>query len=335
MASRAWRELLSPPPGVEKVVLDRAQALNLLRHIERLESRVSRQEQESQDLRGAQQQLREKLKAMEEARTSEEKRKDPPPSFVKPNVKKAGTPKKRGAKKGHEAHHRPPPPDDLETVEATLRERWCACGKELGEPFDWDDRTIEEVVKGHVRRRHCKVARYRCSCGRLIRAKVPSHWAPRKSRFSWGIHFLAAAWHAMGFPVSRLQMLFETDYGLKVSTGEIDKMLARASRLFAPALEAIQKAVREGKTPGKRVVNLRAPSRRVASGPRRLSRPMGPLHGRACGEDWAPASGAGFWERTGTGPGTRKGGWIRSPPTSEARPYRCRPAAGDKEKGGR
>jgi regulator of replication initiation timing len=147
VASRAWRELLTLPPGQEALTLSREQVEILRRTIERLEAGYARVIHEQQDLRGAQEQLREKLKEMEEARSAEEKRKDPPPSFVKPNVKHDEPPKKSGAKKGHEPHHRPPPPEEMETVEVALRERFCRCGRELGEPFDWDERDIEEVVK--------------------------------------------------------------------------------------------------------------------------------------------------------------------------------------------
>lgn len=51
----------------------------------------------------------------------------------------------------------------------------------------------------------------------------------------------------MGLTHSRVQMLLESDYGQTVSLGVIDKMLARAGRLFAPAVEAITKAIREGR----------------------------------------------------------------------------------------
>ena len=82
-------------------------------------------------------------------------------------------------------------------------------------------------------------------------------------------------------------------------------------------------------TPGKWVVNHLAASSGVASGPRRPDMSLGPLSGGACLSDWAPASDAGFWERTDTGSGTRKGGWSSTPPTSETHVHRCRPVAGD------
>ena len=58
---------------------------------------------------------------------------------------------------------------------------------------------------------------------------------------------MVGAWHAMGFTVGKILMLLETDYRLKMPRGTVDKILTRATRLFAPALKAIQKAVREGK----------------------------------------------------------------------------------------
>jgi transposase len=178
-------------------------------------------------------------------------RRPAPPSWVKPNVPKDSgtTSKKPGAKEGHEAHHRPPPSDTAkETVELDLRLRACACGEAFDEPFAWTDRWVEKVIPGHVQRRHYRVAHYRCrKCRRLTAAKVSSRVAPPKSRFCWGTHFLVAGWHALGLTHGRIQMLLESDYGQTLSLGEVDKMLARAGKLFAPAVEAIAKAIREGK----------------------------------------------------------------------------------------
>ncbi|EQD75329.1 transposase IS66, partial [mine drainage metagenome] len=56
-----------------------------------------------------------------------------------------------------------------------------------------------------------------------------------------------AGWHALGLTHSRIQMLLESDYGQKISLGAVDKMLARAGKLFAPAVEAITKAIQEGR----------------------------------------------------------------------------------------
>ena len=192
--------------------------------------------------------LRHRVEELETALKGDGRR-PPPPAFVKPNVKKDPEDRKKpGAKEGHEAHHRPSPTDDKETVRITERLRACECGEEFRDPFDYTDRWVDKIIPGHVQRRHYRLAHYRCKkCGKLTAAKVPSRVAPRKSRFCWGTHFLVAAWHALGLPHSRIQMLLESDYGQKVSMGEIDKILARADRLFAPAVEAIKKAVREGK----------------------------------------------------------------------------------------
>lgn len=57
---------------------------------------------------------------------------------------------------------------------------------------------------------------------------------------------MVAGWHALGLTHSRIQMLLESDYGQKISLGAVDKMLARAGKLFVPAVEAITKAIQEG-----------------------------------------------------------------------------------------
>ena len=145
----------------------------------------------------------------------------PPPALVKPNVKKGPEDRKQpGAKEGHEAHHRPSPTNDMETVLITERLRACACGEEFEDPFDYTDRWVYKIIPGRLQRRHYRLAHYRCKkCGKLTATKVPSRVAPRKSRFCWGTHFLVAAWHALGLPHRRIQMLLEGDYDQNVSTG--------------------------------------------------------------------------------------------------------------------
>jgi hypothetical protein len=54
-------------------------------------------------------------------------------------------------------------------------------------------------------------------------------------------------WSLKGLTNSLLRNLLSSDYGLTVSVGEIDKMLARSARLFAPAYEAIRRALKEGR----------------------------------------------------------------------------------------
>ncbi|MGI0088700.1 MAG: IS66 family transposase [Nitrosotalea sp.] len=194
-------------------------------------------------------QLRERVAALE-AQLRGDGRRPPPPSWAKPNTKKDpdSSHHKPGAKEGHEAHHRPPSTAEKDTVELSLLLRACACGEEFGEPFAWSDRWVDKVIPGHVERRHYRVAHYRCrKCRRLTAARVPGRAAPPRSRFCWGTHFLVAGWHALGLTHSKIQMLLESDYGQTVSLGEVDKMLARAGKLFAPAVEAITTAIREGK----------------------------------------------------------------------------------------
>jgi hypothetical protein len=194
--------------------------------------------------------IRARVAELERLVADQENRRAPPPAWAKANTPKLpdgerGAP---GAKEGHEAHHRPLPTVDQDTLEVTLRQRACACGEEFGEPFDWTDRWVEKIVPGHVQRHHYRVAHYRCGKGRkLTAARVPGRVAPPKSRFCWGTHFLVAGWHALGLTHSKIQMLLDSDYGQKVSLGVVDKMLARAGRLFAPAVEAITKAIRDGK----------------------------------------------------------------------------------------
>ena len=167
---------------------------------------------------------------MLEAQILGDGRRPPPPSWVKPNVLKGTgtTSKEPGAKDGHEAHHRAPPSDGgKEAVELALRLRARACGTAFDEPFAWAERWVEKVISGRVQRRHFRVAHDPCrKCRKFPAAKVSARAAPPKSRFCWGTHYLVAGWHALGLAHGRIQRLLESDYGLKLSLGEVDKRLA-------------------------------------------------------------------------------------------------------------
>ena len=107
---------------------------------------------------------------------------------------------------------------------------------------------MESIVPGHVRVTRWRIGRYRCrGCKKVRRAHIPRDVAPPKSNFSWGTHFLVGYWSLKGLTNSLLRNLLSSDYGLTVSVGEIDKMLARSARLFAPAYEAIRRALKEGR----------------------------------------------------------------------------------------
>lgn len=192
-----------------------------------------------------------KLASLEKKLAAElvEGRKLPPPDWVKPNVERSPEedPKKRGAKEGHEAHHRPPPESIHETREASLPA--CPrCGDALGDPFEVDERPIESIIPGHVRVTLWRIGRYRCrTCNKVRRARLPPEVAPPRSTFSWSTHFLVGYWSMKGLTNSLLRDLLASDYGLTVSVGEIDRMLARAAQLFAPAYEAIRLALKDGK----------------------------------------------------------------------------------------
>lgn len=232
MVSPAVEGLLADGASEETLIISKKKLEELLA---RLQHRIEEQDKEIERLRH--------LLELQEGRRS------PPPPWVKPNVKKEGeeSSHKRGAKNGHEAHHRPPPEQIDETREAELN-AYPDCGGPLEGPFEWDEHTVESVIPGHVRITKWRIGRYRCrGCKKIRRAHIPNHVAPPKSNFSWGTHFLVGYWSLKGLTTSMLRDLLSSDYGLKVSVGEIDKMLARSARLFAPAYEAIRRALKEGK----------------------------------------------------------------------------------------
>ena len=192
-----------------------------LKKLEKILERFDLLEREVRELRKRNEEMVAQNTLLREAVKGQQRGPRLPPAFVKPNTKKdpdkpSGKP---GARKGHEAHHRPPPSEEVEQQEeGDLTLPPCECGETFGDPFDWKDRTIEDVVPGHVRRRHFRVAHFKCpKCGKLTAAQVPREAAPPKAHFGWGVHFLVGAWHAMGFTVGKILMLLETDYHLKMS----------------------------------------------------------------------------------------------------------------------
>jgi transposase len=231
MVSPAVEGLLADGASEDSLVISKKKLEDLLA---RLQRRIEEQNKEIERLH--------QLLELQEGRRS------PPPLWVKPNVKKEGgeSSHKRGAKKGHEAHHRPPPEKIHETKEVEL-DACPDCGGPLEGPFQWSEHTVESIIPGHVRITRWRIGRYRCrGCKKIRRAHIPHDVAPPKSNFSWGTHFLVGYWSLKGLTTSMLRDLLSSDYGLKVSVGEIDKMLARSARLFAPAYEAIRQALKEG-----------------------------------------------------------------------------------------
>jgi transposase len=195
-------------------------------------------------------QLRSEVRRLQTLLAQLEARHPPPPDWVKPNVpeRPGGEPKKRGAREGHEAHHRPPPSVIHDTQEIRLAS--CPkCGEELGVPFEVDERIVEAIVPGHVRVTKYRIGRYRCEwCHRVRRARLAPDVAPPRSRFDWGTHFLLGYWSTSGLTHSMLRDLLQSNYGLELSAGTIDKALRRAANLFAPAYAAIATAIREGRS---------------------------------------------------------------------------------------
>lgn len=193
--------------------------------------------------------VRRRVGELEAKLAAQEGRSPQPPSWVKANVEKPPDEerKKRGAKFGHVPHFRPPPEKVHETRDALLDE--CPdCGGELQGPFEWNEHLVEAVIPGHVRVTRYRIGRYRCrSCKKVRRAHVPPDVAPDRSRFSWGTHFLVGYWSLRGMTNSMIRDLLASDYGLTLSVGVVDKILARSAKLFAPAYEFIRQALKAGK----------------------------------------------------------------------------------------
>jgi transposase len=163
--------------------------------------------------------------------------------------KKAAPPlegRKPGQKKGHEGAGREAPEHVDRYVDVPAPEQCPDCASLL-EPSDVGLHKVEELVPARVEvigyRRH---AGYCARCCKTVRASLPEGLG-HNPKLGLNVQALIAQERAeFGLTLGQIKKMRERD-GLRVTTGGIQQILHRSAQTLKPAMEQIQKGVRESK----------------------------------------------------------------------------------------
>lgn len=164
-----------------------------------------------------------------------------PPAFVKATVHPPPDPKPRGPPPNHEPHHRPLPEPD-ETLMVTLP-KCPGCNEPLGEPLEYVDHTVEDVIPGRRVVRRYRQARYRCSgCGQFHLARPPG--VLPNSRFGPDLLLLLAILRLRGMSAGNIVTFLALVFGLHLSDSTVLNLEQRVARELQPLYEQIREALR-------------------------------------------------------------------------------------------
>lgn len=161
------------------------------------------------------------------------------PRFKAPRVKKQDRP---GAPEGHEGVTRKLP--SRADREGTVTTGHCPyCDSELGDPTDFYQRTVEDIVPASVEAVLHHVARYRCpSCKKKVSAPVPG--AFRRGRLGVNTAALIAFARQEGLSRGKVRVLLREVCGLHVSRATIQRLERKAAASCAAEVARIRAEVR-------------------------------------------------------------------------------------------
>ncbi len=164
-----------------------------------------------------------------------------PSPFAKFEVRPPHDPKPRGPPPDHEPHHRETPEPD-ETLEVTLPK--CPdCRTPLGEPLEYVDHTVEDIVPGRRVVRRYLQARYRCpGCGKFHLARPPG--VLPNSRFGPNLALLVVMLRLRAMSVSNVLAFLTLAFGLEMTGASVLNLEQRVARELKPLYMEIRKALR-------------------------------------------------------------------------------------------
>jgi transposase len=217
--------------GLKKRVRELERALaEALQIIEELKEKV----EENIQLRKRVQELEKKLKENSK------------PKFVKEDIKKKK--KKTGQKKGHKGHRRYSPGRIDEIKEHSCEECSECGGRNLSEVQEIRERTTtdlpekQEVIntKHLIERKYCK------DCKKMVEARVPD--ALPNAQFGLRLMiFVVYLKITMRLPSNKVTELLDITYNLKISDGEVYKMLEQMSEAYGAYYEKLKQKIIDAK----------------------------------------------------------------------------------------
>jgi len=207
--------------------------MNKDQRIKELEEEVKILRKENGELRAAFFQLKERLDALEKKET---------PSFIKEDV--AHRHKKTGQKEGHEGYTRHIP-ERVDFVKKAAIHKCPECNSGLSKIQKIRERYVEDIpevrtiiTKYEIERRYCK------HCKKIVEPEIKE--ALPNARFGLRLMLLIAFLKlGMRLPSKKINELMATTYNLRISDGEIYKILEQLSYAFGQHYKELEKKMRE------------------------------------------------------------------------------------------
>ena len=164
------------------------------------------------------------------------------PDFVKENIKRRR--KKTGQKKGHEGHGRYSPKRIDKIKEHTCEECPNCGGHNLSEVQEVRERTITDIpeeqevinTKHLIERKYCK------NCKKMVEAKVPDVLPNAQ----FGLRLMIFVMYlkiTMRLPSNKVTELLDAMYNLKISDGEVYKILEQLSEAYGNYYDELKQKI--------------------------------------------------------------------------------------------
>ncbi len=164
------------------------------------------------------------------------------PDFVKENIKRRR--KKTGQKKGHEGHGRYSPKRIDKIKEHTCEECPNCGGHNLSEVQEVRERTITDIpeeqevinTKHLIERKYCK------DCKKMVEAKVPDVLPNAQ----FGLRLMIFVMYlkiTMRLPSNKVTELLDAMYNLKISDGEVYKILEQLSEAYGNYYDELKQKI--------------------------------------------------------------------------------------------
>ena len=164
------------------------------------------------------------------------------PSFVKEDVNHRHKPS--GQKEGHEGYARHIP-ERIDFIKKAAIKRCPDCEGKLSNIQEIRERYVEDIpevrtiiTKYEIERRYCK------HCKKIVEAEVKD--ALPNARFGLrSMLFIAFLKLGMRMPSKKILELMKTTYNLRISDGEIYKILEQLSNAFGPHYKELEKRMKD------------------------------------------------------------------------------------------
>jgi len=209
---------------------------------------IKNQDKQISNLNDIKKSLGELIKSLEK-RTKEledEVKKKSKPAFVKEDIKKRK--KKTGQKEGHEGHGRYSPERIDEVKEHSCDECPDCGGHNLSEVQEIRERTTTDIPKKQetVNTKHLIERKYCKDCKKIVEAKVPE--ALPNAQF--GLRLMIFVMYlkiTMRLPSNKVRELLDATYNLRISDGEIFKILEQLNDAYGNYYEDLKQKIIDAK----------------------------------------------------------------------------------------